>query len=151
MDKIKNENYINIQGFMVNELGLKGNELLIYAIIYGFSQDENSEFSGGLKYLMAWTQTTKTTCINALKSLIKKGLIIPNEYIKNNVKYINYIVNTGGGIKITPGWYKNYTRGGVKITPINKYNNKNINNKNINNKKYNQRKYDDLNKFYNNI
>ena len=34
---MENNNYINIQGWMINNLGLKGNALVIYAIIYGFS------------------------------------------------------------------------------------------------------------------
>ena len=34
-----NENYILITGWMVNELKLKGSELFVYALIYGFSQD----------------------------------------------------------------------------------------------------------------
>ena len=34
------DNYINIQGWMRTDLDLKGNELLVYAIIYGFSQTE---------------------------------------------------------------------------------------------------------------
>ena len=38
MSKIKNENYVVIQGWMVNELNLKGNDLMVYAIIYGFTQ-----------------------------------------------------------------------------------------------------------------
>ena len=36
MSEIKDENFIMIQGWMVNMLNLKGNELLVYAIIYGF-------------------------------------------------------------------------------------------------------------------
>ena len=51
MEKIKPNNFINIQGWMVTELGLKGNELIIYAIIAGFSQDGESNFHGSLSYL----------------------------------------------------------------------------------------------------
>ena len=36
---------------MITELELKGNELLVYAIINGFSQSEDQEFSGSLSYL----------------------------------------------------------------------------------------------------
>ena len=39
--RIKNENYIVIQSWLVNELQLKSNELMIYALIYGFSQAED--------------------------------------------------------------------------------------------------------------
>ena len=67
--QITNENYITIQGFMVNELNLKGNELLIYAIIYGFSQLDNQEFKGSLQYLADWTNSTKQGVIKNLKSL----------------------------------------------------------------------------------
>lgn len=50
--------YIHIAPFMVQELGLKGNELLVYAIIYGFSQDNESDFHGSLQYLCEWTNST---------------------------------------------------------------------------------------------
>ena len=43
--EIKKESFFTIQAFMVNELKLKGNELLIYAIIFGFSQIEGIGFS----------------------------------------------------------------------------------------------------------
>ena len=56
---IKNENFIVIQGFMINELDLKGNELIIYAIIYGFSQDGENKYTGSLNYLANWTNSTK--------------------------------------------------------------------------------------------
>jgi len=73
---IKNENYVVIQGFMINELHLKGNELVIYAIIYGFTQEQNKQFDGSLSYLMAWTNSTKQGVIKARNSLIDKGLIV---------------------------------------------------------------------------
>ena len=43
--------YIVIQDWMISDLQLKGNELLTYALIYGFSQDGESEFKGSLKYI----------------------------------------------------------------------------------------------------
>ena len=51
--------YINIQAWMRTELDLKGNDLLVYAIIYGFSQDGDSKFSGSLQYLADWCGCTK--------------------------------------------------------------------------------------------
>lgn len=87
---VKNENYITIQGFMVNELNLKGNELLIYAVIYGFSQTENQNFTGNLQYLADWTNSTKQGVIKCLKSLQEKGLIEKTEKYLNNVKFCEY-------------------------------------------------------------
>ncbi len=43
---IKADNYIAIQGWMVTELGLKNTELIVYALIYGFSQDRRSTGAG---------------------------------------------------------------------------------------------------------
>ncbi|MBQ8678318.1 MAG: hypothetical protein IJ530_00980 [Treponema sp.] len=73
---IKDENYIQISGWMLNELDLKGNELLIYALIHGFSQDGRSDYHGGLGYIAAWTNSTKQGVIKALKSLLEKRLIV---------------------------------------------------------------------------
>jgi len=73
---MKNNNYINIQGFMLSELKLKGNELLIYAIIYGFSQDGENTFYGSLSYIEEMLDISKNGVRNVLKSLISKNLII---------------------------------------------------------------------------
>lgn len=76
---VKPENYVNIQGWMITELGLKNAELMIYALIYGFSQDGQGRFRGKLAYLMDWTQASKQTVLNALGSLIGRGLIVKAE------------------------------------------------------------------------
>lgn len=34
--KVREDNYFAVQGWMVTELKLKGNALMLYAIIYGF-------------------------------------------------------------------------------------------------------------------
>lgn len=92
-NKVNCENYIQIQGWMVRELELKGNELLIYAIIYGFSQDGISQYKGGLQYLADWTNSTKQGCIRNLKSLLEKQLIFKDEKELNNIKFCNYYCN----------------------------------------------------------
>lgn len=87
---MKNENYITIQGWMRNELNLKGNELIIYAIIYGFSQSENHKFTGSLKYLSEWCGVSKQTVLNCLKTLIDRHLIDKNEVHNNGIKFVEY-------------------------------------------------------------
>jgi len=52
--KLSEKNYIAIADWMVTDLNLNSRELLTYAIIYGFSQDGESCFSGSLSYLAAW-------------------------------------------------------------------------------------------------
>lgn len=93
MSKIKNDNFITIQGWMVNELKLKGNELLIYSVIYGFSQDGESKFTGSLQYLADWCNSSRQGVMNALKSLCEKELIIKYELERNGLKLCEYIAN----------------------------------------------------------
>lgn len=90
MGAVKNDNFITIQGWMINELKLSGNTLLVYAIIYGFSQDEDSVFSGSLQYLADWCNATKQGIQKNLRELLDKGLIVKREIIKNNQKFCEY-------------------------------------------------------------
>lgn len=87
---INRDNYIVVQGWMISELNLKGNELLIYACIYGFSQAENQVFNGSLQYLANWTNSTKQGVIKNLKSLVEKGYIQKTDKTFNGVKFCEY-------------------------------------------------------------
>lgn len=113
--KVINQNYIVIQGWMVNELKLKGNGLIIYAIIYGFSQSENQRYTGSLQYLADWTNSTKQGIIKSLKILIKKGLIIKEEKIINGVKFCEYYATKFNGVLNKVEWGgKQSLMGGIK-------------------------------------
>ena len=90
--KIKRENYLVIQGFMITDLKLKGNELLVYACIYGFSQSKGQIFSGTVQYLADWTNSTKRSIYKVLKSLEEKGYIKKYEKYINNVKFCDYSI-----------------------------------------------------------
>ena len=98
MSKIKDGNYIVIQSFMVREMKLKGNELIIYAAIYGFSQTENQAFTGSLQYLADWTNSTKQGVIKNLKSLVEKGYIIKKDKFINGVKFCEYYATEFNGV-----------------------------------------------------
>lgn len=87
---MKDSSYITIQSWMRTELNLSGNDLLVYAIIYGFSQDGQSKFNGSLQYLADWCGATKQGIQKNLKNLIDKGLIAKEESNHNHVKYCKY-------------------------------------------------------------
>ena len=87
---LKDDNYIQISGWMLNELQLKGIELLLYALIHGFSQDGKSDYHGGLQYMALWTNSSKQGVIKALKSLLEKGLIDKSVSEQNGVQYARY-------------------------------------------------------------
>lgn len=87
---MKKQNYITIQGWMVSDLHLKGNALLVYAIIYGFSQDGTGEFCGSLNYLSEWMNVTKQTVMNTLGDLVERGLLKKNKQTINGVQIVRY-------------------------------------------------------------
>ena len=116
---MNDDNYITIQGWMRNELNLKGNELIVYALINGFSQDEESEFKGSIGYMAEWLGSTKQTVHNTINSLCEKGLVNKTTYTQNGVKMCTY--------QIIRPVVKNFDGGSQKIRP----NNNNYNNKDI--------------------
>lgn len=148
MSTVKNENFYIIFGWMINELQLKGTELQVYAIIYGFSQDGESVFSGSIGYIMSWLGvSSKHTVINAIKSLVEKGLVIKEPLTINGVVFNKYRVDltkvgsaknappvqnlVGGSAENAQGVVQNLHQGSAENAPNNNIDN-NINN-NINN------------------
>ena len=87
---ISEQNFIVIQGWMRTNLNLTGNDLLVYAIIYGFSQIDNQKFTGSRQYLAEWCGSTKQGIDKNLKNLLAKGLIEKEDYTVNNVKFVAY-------------------------------------------------------------
>lgn len=116
------DNYYVVQGWMRNKLGLSGNELIVYAIIYGFSQNEEQFYNGGLKYLSDAVGSHKTTVLRNIDALIEKGLIEKTENYINGIKVCSYKALNSGS-KMQPVVAK-CNLGGSKMQP----NNKNINN-----------------------
>ena len=68
--------YFVIETFMTKQLKLKGNSLLVYAVIYGFSRDNSGYFKGSYEYIRDLTGIdSKTTIATTLQGLVKKGLV----------------------------------------------------------------------------
>lgn len=85
--------FVTIQSFMRNELGLKGYELIAYALIYGFSQDGASEFSGSASYVAEWCGISRENATRMLGRLVSKGLIEKRSFRgSNGEKRCSYLV-----------------------------------------------------------
>lgn len=69
------ERYIVIQEWMLG-LGLKGSELLAYALIWGFCQDEDSEFHGNVAYVAHWCGISRQQAVAVLKKLTDAGHVV---------------------------------------------------------------------------
>lgn len=88
--KVRQSNYITILGWMISDLKLKGNALLIYAIIYGFSQTQDLAYTGSRQYLADWTNSTLQGVSKCLKKLVDDGFISKKENVINGVKFCEY-------------------------------------------------------------
>lgn len=88
--KILDNNYFVVHGWMRNQLGLRGNALDIYAIIYGFSQTDHQEFTASINYLCEWLGVSRPTVINTLKELVEKELLLKESREVNGVIFNKY-------------------------------------------------------------
>ena len=86
--------YITIQQEMRDQLGLKGNELIVFAFINGYSQEGQGCYYGSLANLQRVCGiASRQTAIDVLKALIAKGYIVKTEQILNGVKVVSYSVS----------------------------------------------------------
>lgn len=131
--KVRDENYFMVSGWMLNRLNLKGVPLQVFSIIYGFTQDGETCFTGSLQYLMDFTNSSKPTIIKSLKELVDKGYILKYENEMNGVKFNKYKANllvvknlNQGSQETLPGGSQISLPGGSKETLPN---NKDLDNK----------------------
>ena len=98
-------------------LGLSGNDLMVFALINGFSQDGQGCFYGSLPYICETCGISRRTAIYILNDLVERGFLLKNETIQNGVKRVLYQVNRGSA-KIAQVVQKLH-QGGAKIAPNN--------------------------------
>ena len=120
------DSYITIQGWMSSELQLKGNRLMIFALVYGFSSDGVSCFKGSNEYAATWINGSSRTVINVFNDLIREGLIVSSETYENgktinerraNLPEIARRRKHQGGEKLSPRGVKDFHQGGEKLSP----------------------------------
>lgn len=127
---VQPNNYLALQGWMLTDLHLKGSDLILYALIYGFTQDGESEFSGSITYMQQWAGITRQSVLNVLERLQAAGLIERQKTTVNGIAVCRYRATDGGSQKIRPV-VKNLDGGSQKIRPNNNIDNININNNTI--------------------
>lgn len=110
---ISDNSYVTIQGWMVTKLNLSGTELMLYAIIYGYSQDGESEFFGSQAYMADWCGCTTRSIRTALDNLISKGLIQATK--RELGQTVHYRAVTGVGNNFLGG-SENISRGVENIS-----------------------------------
>ena len=78
---------------MISELGLKGNSLLLFAMIHGFSKDGKNRFRASLEDMSEWLVTSKAAVSSTLKALEKSGYITKHDVKDGNIDKPEYSTN----------------------------------------------------------
>lgn len=101
------------------------NELAAYALVYGFSQDEQSWFQGSISYIQEWLMCSKRNVSYIMGNLVEKGLVIKEQYDINGVKFNKYkaVVPQKIGSKDFAGVVQNLHGGSAKFAPNNNIDN----------------------------
>lgn len=114
---VGNTSYVHIGWWMINELGLGGTELLVYAVIYSFTNGTDDHcFHGSALYLSEWVWVSKRHILTVLKNLEERWLITRIEKVDNWVKFVSYF--TGDEIS-SSGGYEKISHGGDEISSSN--------------------------------
>lgn len=125
--------YILIPLWASKNLGLKGNELMVFSYIYGFSQDGRSYCFTPMKEICELLNITPKTIFNCIKSLTEKNLLQKLDLDFSNINSSGYKINSQYIEKLEEETCKNFL-GAEKNVQQNKENSLDyIANKNINN------------------
>lgn len=73
---VRSDNHVTIDGWMINELELSGSELIVYGLIWGFSQTENQWCTASQAYIARWANISTRGLRKILDKLEEKGLLI---------------------------------------------------------------------------
>lgn len=86
-------NSLTIQGWMLTHLKLSGNPLVIYAYIFGVSQDGQSGYRGTLEYLGEFFNISARQVMRILNQLCEDGLICKRTVILEGRLLNEYVAN----------------------------------------------------------
>ena len=76
-------------GPMVNELGLQGNALLVFAMIHGFSKDGSHKFIGSFQYIADWLNVSIRSVKEIVSGLIRDGYLTKTQILNDRNRPLN--------------------------------------------------------------
>lgn len=102
---INDKSYIHIGWWMLNELHLKGSELVLYAVIFSFTNGTDDHcFHWAAEYLAERAWISRSNVMKNLKKLENKWLIFRKEKKINGVKFVDYYTTGCPKIGQDPWW-----------------------------------------------
>lgn len=88
--KVRDHDFVGIPGWMRN-LDLTNEELLLYGVIFGASQDGECTYRGSYNHLCGWCGcSTKEEIDNLLSSLLEKDLIFCRTYVEDGETLLEF-------------------------------------------------------------
>ncbi len=96
------DSFYRVYAWMTNDLGLRGNERDLFALIYSFAE-AGGRMTGGLQYLCRRTGASKPTVMEGLRRLVAKDLLIKTAKTVNGTRYCEYRVNGSRLASLLPG------------------------------------------------
>lgn len=88
--RVESRAHVVLEKWMVSELGLKGDKLIIYAIIYGCSLAGNQEFTASVMYFCEWLDLTKAQVLSILRELEREKLVLRKSKEVGGIIYNSY-------------------------------------------------------------
>lgn len=124
-DYLQDTDYLNLHGWMINKLNLKGVKLLVFALIHSYTKGKNGYFCGSQTYLARWSNSVKSNVNEILKQLAKDGLITKyGEEITKSSQVVYYVSNVDSDKLVTGEhdleFYKSAYGTGSKTEPVQK-------------------------------
>lgn len=92
-EEIEKKSFYIVHRWMIKDLELSGAELAIFAIIYGFSHNNEYKFTGSIAYLEDLSGLSRRAVIYALKKLVENNYIQKYEHLSSGIKYVKYSAN----------------------------------------------------------
>ena len=82
--------YIVVMGWMMTSLGLNGNDLLAYALIYGYSQDSEGCYFGSLSHTAERLNISRRATADVLARLVDKGRLVKKQVVIDGIQRCMY-------------------------------------------------------------
>lgn len=87
--------HVTIEEAFRTQLDLSGNELIVYSLVYGFSQQKNGVFYGSREFIRFWLGCKSLRTVDTtIASLVDKGLIEKSEYYEGQVRRCAYRITS---------------------------------------------------------
>ena len=87
---MENNRFIVVMGWMMTSLGLSGNDLLCYALIYGYSQDRQGAYFGSLSHTAEALNISRRAVVDVLERLVARGAIRRKHVVMDGVQRCMY-------------------------------------------------------------